>query len=79
MKKFLVQTAEGCAAGTMTFNPETVSKFLVYKMMLIHFGARMLRPGDLHLHQITKQLDYIKKNASLVFDLCNIESDWTYI
>ena len=47
--------------------------------MLLHFGARMLVPSDLHIHQIANQLEFIKKQAKLTFDLCNIEQDWTYI
>lgn len=79
IKKYLVQLADGCASGKTTFNPESVSKFLIYKLMLLHLGARMLLPSDLHLYQIARQLDHIKKHAKLTFDLCNIDSDWTYI
>ena len=49
IKKYLVQVALECATGK-TFDPESVGKCLIYKIMLLHLGARTLSPLDLHIH-----------------------------
>ena len=35
MRKYLVQIAEGCMSNKTEFNPESVSKFLIYQLMVI--------------------------------------------
>ena len=35
IRKYLVQIADGCMSNKTEFNPENVSKFLIYQLMLV--------------------------------------------
>ena len=49
IRKYLVQIADGCMSNKTEFNPENVSKFLIYQLMLVQLGSRMLHTSDAHL------------------------------